>query len=325
MPQIDKRIAVGGGIAAIIFLCGSCAVFAMVGAVIRNRPASAPIRSVVTPVQFATAEPTDAPPTSSPIPPTVAPTDTPAPPTEGPTVIPVPPTAEPTATPVAIVPTEVPGFQIAQVVRVVDGDTIEVNLDGQQYTVRYILVDTPETKKPNTPVQPFGPEATEANRQLVEGQTVRLEKDVSEIDQYGRLLRYVYVGDLMVNEELLRLGLAKVATFPPDVKYVDRFLAVQRQAQLAGVGMWRGEPVAVEPTPTQVQVESPSVGSCPQGCNAPSAGCQIKGNISSKGEKIYHEPGFRDYDKTKISPAKGERWFCTSAEAVANGWRAALQ
>lgn len=128
----------------------------------------------------------------------------------------------------------------ARVVRVVDGDTINVEIDGVEYRVRYIGVDTPETKHPTLGVEPFGPEASQANEELVAGKTVLLEKDVSETDQYGRLLRYVYVGDLMVNEELLRRGLARVATFPPDVKYVDRFLSLQRQAQAAGLGMWGG-------------------------------------------------------------------------------------
>ena len=129
----------------------------------------------------------------------------------------------------------------AQVTRVVDGDTIKVLIDGVEYRVRYIGIDTPETKHPTLGVEPFGPEASQANSELVEGKTVWLEKDVSETDEYGRLLRYVYVDDLMVNEELLRRGLARVSTFPPDVKYVDRFLDIQRAAQEADLGMWGAE------------------------------------------------------------------------------------
>src|SRR3990172_11152403 len=86
----------------------------------------------------------------------------------------------------------------SQVLRVIDGDTIEVSLNGRSYTVRYIGIDTPETVDPNRPVQPFGPEASLKNKELVSGKTVRLEKDVSETDRYGRLLRFVYVGDLFV-------------------------------------------------------------------------------------------------------------------------------
>ena len=149
-----------------------------------------------------------------------------------------------------------PGLVEAQVVGVVDGDTIDVVINGRQYRIRYILVDTPEV---SGGVEPFGLEATEANRQLVEGKTVLLEKDVSETDRYGRLLRYVYVGELMVNEELLRRGMATVATFPPDVKYVDRFRAVEAEARAAGVGLW-AEQARPEPDGTPVPAQ-PSSGS----------------------------------------------------------------
>ncbi|MBM3156912.1 MAG: thermonuclease family protein, partial [Chloroflexi bacterium] len=126
----------------------------------------------------------------------------------------------------------------AQVVRVIDGDTIEVNINGRTYTVRYIGIDTPETVHPEKPVQEFGVEASNKNKEFVSGKTVRLEKDVSETDRYGRLLRYVYVGDLFVNAELVRLGFAQVATYPPDVKYTDLFLQLQREAREAGRGLW---------------------------------------------------------------------------------------
>ncbi|MEM7028191.1 MAG: thermonuclease family protein [Chloroflexota bacterium] len=129
----------------------------------------------------------------------------------------------------------------AQVVNVVDGDTIDVRLDGQIYRLRYILMDTPEKN------EPFANQATEANRRLVEGKVVTLEKDVSQWDRYERLLRYVHLGDIMVNEELIRQGMASVATFPPDVKYVDRFRAVEREAQAVGRGIWG---VAPTPPPT---------------------------------------------------------------------------
>ncbi|HEY84459.1 MAG TPA: hypothetical protein G4N96_05015 [Chloroflexi bacterium] len=157
-------------------------------------------------------------------------------------------TLAPTENAPASRPTSAPtgAFETATVIKVVDGDTIEVLLKGKQYRVRYVLVNTPETHHPTKGVEPFGPEATEANRRLVAGKTLRLEKDVSETDQYGRLLRYVYVDDLLVNEELLRLGMAQVSTFPPDVKYVDRFLAAQRAAQEAGVGMWAGMRSGIE-------------------------------------------------------------------------------
>lgn len=143
--------------------------------------------------------------------------------------------------------------QEARVVRVVDGDTIVVQLDGRDFKVRYIGVNTPETVAPNTPVQWMGPEASAANRSLVEGRTVVLEKDVSETDRYGRLLRYVWLheptGWVFVNLELLRRGFAQVSTFPPDVKYADTvYLEAQRQARAAGVGLWGPRPSTPAPT-----------------------------------------------------------------------------
>jgi len=140
---------------------------------------------------------------------------------------------------------------------VIDGDTIEVSLEGQPYKVRYIGIDTPETVHPTEAVQWMGPQATEANRRLVEGQTVLLEKDVSETDKYGRLLRYVWVGELMVNAELVRLGFAQVSTYPPDVRYQDTFLQLQREARDAGRGLWGEQPAAAEPTTTSVPTEVP--------------------------------------------------------------------
>ncbi len=143
--------------------------------------------------------------------------------------------------------------QAAEVVRVVDGDTIVVAISGVQYTLRYIGMDTPETVKPDTPVQWMGPEATAANKRLVEGQHVVLEKDVSETDRYGRLLRYVWLYEsgewILVNLELVREGYAQVSTFPPDVKYVDAYLAAQREARDASLGLWGTPPATPTPLP----------------------------------------------------------------------------
>ncbi|HSJ59452.1 MAG TPA: thermonuclease family protein [Anaerolineae bacterium] len=146
----------------------------------------------------------------------------------------------------------------ARVVDVVDGDTIKVTLDGETYTLRYIGIDTPETVRPNTPVEWMGPEASAANKALVLGETVYLEKDVSETDRYGRLLRYVYLADgTFVNGELVRQGYAYASTYPPDVKYQDLLSEMQREAVNAGRGLWgpaptpTGQPVAwLTGTPT---------------------------------------------------------------------------
>ncbi len=131
----------------------------------------------------------------------------------------------------------------AHVVRVVDGDTIHVAIAGKPYTLRYIGVDTPETVHPEQPVEWMGPEASAANKELVMGETVWLEKDISETDRYGRLLRYVFLEDgTFVNAELVRRGFAQVVTYPPDVKYHDLFLAMQQEAREAGRGLWGAPP-----------------------------------------------------------------------------------
>ena len=100
---------------------------------------------------------------------------------------------------------------------------------------RYIGMDTPES---TTQHDCFGDEATERNRALVEGRVVALETDVSDRDRFGRLLRYVYVDGVMVNELLVLEGFATVSTFPPDVKYQERFLAAQTAAREAAAGLW---------------------------------------------------------------------------------------
>lgn len=122
------------------------------------------------------------------------------------------------------------------VTRVVDGDTIEISppIDGLT-DVRLIGVDTPETYGGQ---QPYGPEAKAFTTSRLSGQRVELEFDVEKVDPYGRLLAYVWIGDELFNETLVREGYAQVATFPPNVKYVDRFLAAQRQARAAGAGLW---------------------------------------------------------------------------------------
>lgn len=126
----------------------------------------------------------------------------------------------------------------AQVARIIDGDTIDVFIEGQTYRVRYTGIDTPETVHPTRGVEPYGKEASERNRQLVEGKTVMLKKDISETDRFGRLLRYVYVDDVMVNAQLVAEGYARVSTFPPDVKYAEDFVALERDARENRVGLW---------------------------------------------------------------------------------------
>ncbi len=213
-------------------------------------------------------------------------------------------------------PTVLPGLTPARVTRVLDGDTIRVEIEGQEFPVRYIGIDTPETVDPRRPVGCFGQEASDRNRQLVEGQTVGLEKDVSETDSFGRLLRYVWVGDEMVNATLVEEGYALASTYPPDVKYAEQFASLQAEARDDGRGLWGAVCNSATPSP---EVAGP--------CDYSASGDPvIKGNISIRtGEKIYHVPGGEFYDETVIDSAKGERFFCTETEAVAAGWRKSLR
>lgn len=124
----------------------------------------------------------------------------------------------------------------AAVDRVVDGDTIAL-ASGE--TVRYIGIDTPETVKPNAPIECFGKEASEKNRALVSGKKIRMQKDISDTDRYGRLLRYVYLEDgTLVNEVLVREGYAFASSFPPDIAMQEVFREAERSAKQNKRGLW---------------------------------------------------------------------------------------
>ena len=127
-----------------------------------------------------------------------------------------------------------------RVVEIVDGDTIHVQLAGTREKVRYIGVDTPETKHPTKGVECYGEKASDFNAELVADEQVRLVRDVEERDRYGRLLAYVYrVRDgLFVNAELARLGYAQPLSIPPDVRYAGRFAQLAREAREQGRGLW---------------------------------------------------------------------------------------
>lgn len=143
------------------------------------------------------------------------------------------------------------GYEEAVVRRIVDGDTIDVAItgrvegpgagltrEGQVYRVRFLGIDTPETVKPDTPVQCYGHQASAATSALLAGKDVRLVKDVEETDQYDRLLRYVYIGDEMANARLIANGYAYVLTYPPNVRHADLFVKLAREARTEDVGLW---------------------------------------------------------------------------------------
>ena len=124
--------------------------------------------------------------------------------------------------------------------RIVDGDTIELS---NREMVRYIGIDTPEIREKKNSEwvynpRPYAEEAKAFNQKLVEGKSVRLEFDVQKMDKYKRLLAYVYIGDKMVNIEMVREGFAMIYTYPPNVKYSQRFLDAQIEARDSKKGLW---------------------------------------------------------------------------------------
>jgi micrococcal nuclease len=133
---------------------------------------------------------------------------------------------------------DTPDQLFATVTRVVDGDTAEVRLGGREEDVRYIGIDTPESVAPGQPVECFGRRASAANERLVEGRRVRLVFDDERRDQYGRLLAYVYVGDVFVNARLVRRGLARTLTISPNTDRAGLLDRLEQAAGNAGRGLW---------------------------------------------------------------------------------------
>lgn len=143
---------------------------------------------------------------------------------------------------------EGPRAVTALVTRVVDGDTVEARIGGQEEDVRLIGVDTPETVKPGTPVQCFGPRASDFTHRLLEGRRVRLLPGAERRDVYGRLLAYVYLlpasrrpsraGPLFVEAALVRRGLARTLTIPPNDRFAPHLRRLELRAARAGRGLW---------------------------------------------------------------------------------------
>ena len=168
---------------------------------------------------------------------------------------------------------------------VIDGDTIEVTIDGTTSRVRYIGIDTPENGDTASLASSY------YNRQLVEGKAVILVKDQSETDQYGRLLRYVIVGNTFVNYQLVIKGYADTSTFPPDVACVDTFIAAKQTAWKNRLGLWALEPTT-PPLPAPV-IPIPSSGGS-------STGGQNRGNCDPNYPTVCIHPYPPDLDCGQI-------------------------
>jgi len=212
-----------------------------------------------------------------------------------------------------------PSVLVGQVVDVIDGNTIVVNLGDRTETVRYIGINTQETNRPPKSVEPTVGEAVEANRQLVTQQQIRLELDAQERDRDGRLLAYVYVVDRMVNAELVRRGTAEVMTIQPNVRHRELFVTLEQEARDQRRGLWADPsepttPTSVEP-PARLSAERLR-GVPPEGNWACPATQPIKAQITAyTGARcVYHLPEGELY-----STAKPERCYATVEDARQDG------
>jgi micrococcal nuclease len=227
-----------------------------------------------------------------------------------------------------------------RVVRVIDGDTIAVRIDKKVLTVRYIGINTREARMPADSMIAGPAEAAEFNRALVLGQTVRLELDAQEKDPQGRTLAYVYVGDLMVNAEMVANGYASVSITQPNVQHEEMLQHLERQARLLKVGRWRDSPY-ISREPTRRPTGTPSQ-SAAAGASRPTTTPRAYGTVDRPGaephdawtcpishpvkgallpgtnERVFHMPGGEGYAKTQP-----DRCYQNAEEAREDGGRRA--
>jgi micrococcal nuclease len=197
----------------------------------------------------------------------------------------------------------------SQVVKVIDGDTLEIRWNNRNERIRLIGVDTPETVHPRIGEEPYGREASNFTKSQLTGKQVLIELDVEPRDKYGRLLGYVYLTDgTMFNASLMNQGYAQMMTYPPNVRWAELFRALQTNARNQSRGLWGLAPDAIN----NQERSTPQNYNFKNGCTNP----LIKGNINSKREKIYHVPGGDYYNVTKP-----EKQFCNEQEALNAGFR----
>jgi len=233
----------------------------------------------------------------------------------------------------------------ATLLKVVDGDTIKVRLEGGPITVRLHGIDAPEAN------QALGQAATKALRARVEGESLEIEP-IGQNDGFGRMVAKVFIRGDDINARMVESGYAwayrrYLRREPGDKLYCH----LEAEARAAGRGLWVGSPDDWQP-PWEFRAKDRD-GAAP-GINyahettercisaigrkapaparlqsavapAPDPACRIKGNINARGERIYHVPGANSYAATRIDPGRGERWFCSVDEAERAGWRAPRQ
>lgn len=234
---------------------------------------------------------------------------------------------------------------LRKVTRVIDGDTVEVESDsGEKKTVRLIGIDAPETNHPSKGKECFGNEAKQELTDLILNKDVNLEYDDSQDkeDKYGRTLAYIFLDGTNINQYMIEEGYAYEYTYNKPYKYQIEFKQSQEDAKDYYKGLWsyltcegkrdlndsKNEDSSIK---DEYDYDDYSNDSDPinsyteQHSSQPSSSsCNIKGNISSNDEKIYHLEFCGSYSRTIIDESKGERWFCSEEEAINAGWRKAL-
>lgn len=180
---------------------------------------------------------------------------------------------------------------------VIDGDTIRLE-NGT--VVRYLNIDAPEED------ECYASQAQKINQELVEGQKVRIETDVNEMDRFGRILAYVYVqdqekGEIFVNEHLLQKGAAIFQLDTVNIRYQSSLITEAEKARQEKEGLWR----YCAPDPLK--------------------GCLVKGSYDKRGHRWYHLPEFRHYEQVVVNLENGDQWFCTEKEAREAGFRRARE
>lgn len=194
-----------------------------------------------------------------------------------------------------------------EVVRVVDGDTVILNIDGKKTRVRLIGIDTPESVAMDESRNvKQGKTASEYTKQLLENKKVRLEYDDEKQDVYDRKLGYLFLDDEFINEKLLKEGMAKLYTKTTNQKYLERLKKAEQYARDNKKGFWKDFYVN-DPNLYIKYTDSKGRG-------------MIKGNINKKGFKIYHMPNQESYKDVKINLKKGEKYFATEKEAQDEGF-----
>ena len=140
------------------------------------------------------------------------------------------------------------GLIPVELVKTIDGDTIKIKYEGKEQNVRYLLIDTPETNYAQLGKQPFGQQAKDRNTELMNSGKLEIEFDIGErVDKYGRLLAYIYIDGVSIQEKLLEEGLARVGyVYPPNTRHLDAFETAQEKAKKAGIGIWTLEDYVTE-------------------------------------------------------------------------------